>query len=110
MNLAARLVEGFEEAEPLDVVHVEVGQEDVHARNLGPHARTETPYPRPGIEDQESAVSAPHLDARGIPARRRDDPLWQPLKIALDRIRIGEIDTDRAQERHFDLVTHFFIG
>jgi hypothetical protein len=40
MHLAPDLMQGPEETEPLDVVHVQMGQEDVHTLELGFYGHT----------------------------------------------------------------------
>src|SRR5581483_11649632 len=67
VDLEARLVERPEEAEADDVVHVEVGQQDVDPPQ--PAGRpVDGPDPGPGVEDAQRPRLRPHLDARRVAA------------------------------------------
>jgi len=68
MNLAAPLVEGFEEAEPLDVVHVEMGQQQVDAPPPAAPPWPPAAGSPSGVQDQERVPLASHLDARRVAA------------------------------------------
>jgi hypothetical protein len=74
VNLARRPKERRKEAEALDVVHVEVGQEDVQPLDGRVNRGSEPADAGPGIEREDGAVGAYDLDRGGIaPVARR---LW----------------------------------
>jgi hypothetical protein len=63
----------------LDVIHVQVGQQDVDPGEVRRQLRPEPANARAGVEQQHRAVVTAHLDAggvaavaRGLPARCRD--------------------------------------
>jgi hypothetical protein len=40
MDFLAASLQGFEKPEPLDVIHMKMGEEEVDALHLGPYRRT----------------------------------------------------------------------
>jgi hypothetical protein len=54
-------VERGEEGEALDVVHVEMGDEDIDFVDI-PDLGAEGPHPAARVEDDESSLASPHLD------------------------------------------------
>src|SRR4051812_12093947 len=67
VNLEVLQEEGLEEAEALDVVHVEVREEDVEAAWLRVRA-AHAAYARAGIEDDDRSVTAFDLGTGGVAA------------------------------------------
>jgi hypothetical protein len=67
VHLEPRLVQRPEEPQAEDVVHVEVGQQDVDAAEIGGPA-VHRPDARPGVEDADGAGGGPHFDTGGVPA------------------------------------------
>src|SRR4029450_4531167 len=67
VHLHAGLVERRKKPEPLDVIHVQVGEQQIDAANPAREGGAESPYSRPGIEHQHVVLRA-HLDARGVAA------------------------------------------
>ena len=59
-----------EEPEPLQVVHVQMGQEDVQHREavVGVHRRPERPHARPGVEHERLTAFETHFEARRVAA------------------------------------------
>ena len=64
-----RVEQEREEAEPLDVVEMEVGEEQVEVveRLVGQRA-AEIPDARPCVDDDDSTAGAPQLEARRVAA------------------------------------------
>ena len=67
VDLGRRVIERAEEAQSLDVVHVEMGEQDVD-RLVSAGIGAEPADARAGVEHQQRAVIASHLDCRGIAA------------------------------------------
>ncbi len=57
-----------EKAQALDVIHVQVGQQDVDPAQRARERGAEPAHARPGIEDQHGAVMALDGNTRGVAA------------------------------------------
>jgi hypothetical protein len=62
MDLLARSMQGFEKPESLNVIHMEMGEEDVDARHLRPYAGPQSSDPCAGIEHHQASIIATHLN------------------------------------------------
>jgi hypothetical protein len=72
MNLARGPKERGKEAEALNVVHVEVGQEDVHPLDGRVNGGPQPTDAGPGVEREDGAIGAGDLDCGGVaPVPRR---------------------------------------
>jgi len=75
VDLTGGLGERLEEAEPLDMVHVEMCQQEVDASYTAPHRRPQPLNPGSRVQDQEAVPVAPHLDTgRVAPVANRLRP------------------------------------
>ena len=82
MHLEIRPEERLEEAETLDVIHVQVGQQDVDPGNVALDRISEGADPSPRIENEQASVGGPYFDAGGVasvvhrlcPGRRQRTP------------------------------------
>jgi hypothetical protein len=70
VHLEARLVQGSEEPEPEDVVHVEMREEDVDPGEVVRLA-VDRPDARSGVEDRDAVRHRPDRDARRVAAVAR---------------------------------------
>jgi hypothetical protein len=68
VNLPARFEEGSKEAEPLDVIHVEVGQQHMDGTTVAGEHGFQTPHASASVEDEDGIVAAIDLDAGGVAA------------------------------------------
>ena len=68
MHLEVGVVQRVEEAQALDVIHVEVREEHVDPAHAFGQARREPADPGAGIEHEELTGVVAHLDARRVPA------------------------------------------
>src|SRR5438046_1191965 len=67
-DLGVGLEEGREEHQPLDVVEVQVGEQDVDAGGLGGEPEPEGADARAGVEHEQRSVGERDLDAGGLAA------------------------------------------
>src|SRR5262249_13135979 len=63
--------ERSEEPEPLDVVHVQVGEQQVDAPERRRERAAEEPDPGPRVQDRDAVVLGPYLHAGGVAAVAR---------------------------------------
>jgi hypothetical protein len=68
MDLPSWFEERPEEAQPLDVIHVEVGQEDMHRPTVGRMGDPRLAHPRSRVEDDNFVVSGRDLDTSCVAA------------------------------------------
>src|SRR5262245_63740806 len=71
MYFDVRIEERREEAEPLDVVHVKMGQEQVDTADRGRERATERTDAGARVQDDHGAVVTAHLDAGRVAAVAR---------------------------------------
>jgi hypothetical protein len=62
MDVQVGTIQGLEEPEPLNVVHVEMGQEQIDACHLNPDGFPQTADPSSGIQHHQSPVIASDLN------------------------------------------------
>jgi hypothetical protein len=66
MNLLGGSNQRFEKPEPLDVIHMEMGEEDIDAPHLGRYSLSQTTDACAGIEHHEGPVLGSDLDTGRI--------------------------------------------
>ena len=62
MDLTARLVQGLEEPEPLDMVHVEMREEKIDSPSAATLPNTQALDASPRVQDQQRVLLGAHLD------------------------------------------------
>lgn len=82
MDVDSWIIERTKETKPLDVIHVEMGQENVNSSNLFRKLQAETPDSRTGVQHQEGAIFRSHFDRRGISSITRRLGSWRRDRAA----------------------------
>ena len=103
-----------EEPQPLQVVEVQVGEEEVDRRDLlVGHDHAEGSDPGAGVEHHHGAIRAAHLHARGVPAvaevlgaRRRERPPTSPDP----RLQLARLPEDAQDAVHLAGVAEQRVG
>jgi hypothetical protein len=82
VHLDSLFVERTEESEPLEMIEVQMGEQDVDPPKRTRQRPREAAHPRPGVEDEDGALGADDLDARGVsPVTSRLRP-WRCQRAA----------------------------
>jgi hypothetical protein len=63
MNFLTRVIQGFEKTKPLNMVHVQMGEEQIDAPHLTPECLPQTADASPRIEHDQGPVIAADLHA-----------------------------------------------
>jgi hypothetical protein len=62
MHLLAWTIEGFEKPQPLDMIHMEMGEQQVDSGFFRPQGLPQGSDSRTGIEHQQGPILASYLD------------------------------------------------
>src|SRR5262245_25854429 len=106
MDLRARIVQRSEEAQSLDVVHMEERQEEIDTPDGSVELGAEAADAGPRVEYQHGSLRPTHLDARGIASvadgvgpGRRDGPSGPPQGHVHDALRRSTRSLPEDEER-----------
>jgi hypothetical protein len=56
MHLNSRATQRRKEGQPLDMIHMQVGEQDVHAFQVWRQIATQSPDARTGIQNEQGAI------------------------------------------------------
>jgi hypothetical protein len=62
MHVLTWAIQGLEKPKPLDVIHMEVGEQEVDARNLRAEGHPQPSDAGTGVEHHQCPVNSSHLD------------------------------------------------